>query len=298
MLGILLALWVAFLKALWELVSKVFTDEKKKGSINEYVLIFWARLFSVLLLLPLAVFVNMETPSWNIIYLMIISSVLNAVANVTAIKAVKHGDLWLVWPLSSLTIPFLLISSYFIAGEIINIYWFIWVLIIFTWTYFLQISELKWDIFGPLKAIYHNTWARYMLFTAVVWSISSPIDKLWVVELWAFAWMFYTNILVSICIGLYMIIIRRSFPVGEIFKKNNAVKMLAITGLGGVWVFLQLLALKFTLVVYVIALKRASWMFSVILWYIFYKEKNIWEKLIATLIMLAWVWVISIFGNI
>jgi len=48
-----------------------------------------------------------------------------------------------------------------------------------------------------------------------------------------------------------------------------------------------MLALKYTLVIYVIALKRASGMFSVFLGWIFYKEKNILEKFTAAAIMLC-----------
>gem|GEM_PF-4520492 len=46
-------------------------------------------------------------------------------------------------------------------------------------------------------------------------------------------------------------------------------------------------ALKYTLVVYVISIKRASGMFSVILGYLFFKEKNILQKLIAASTMFA-----------
>jgi len=42
-----------------------------------------------------------------------------------------------------------------------------------------------------------------------------------------------------------------------------------------------MIALKLTLVIYVISIKRASGVFSVILGSIFFKEKNIYSKLIA-----------------
>lgn len=80
--------------------------------------------------------------------------------------------------------------------------------------------------------------------------------------------------------------------------KRNIKKIGALSVLWGAWAFIQMLALKYTLVIYVIALKRASWMFSVVLWYLFFHEKNIFLKLFAASIMFAWVLIISIFGNI
>ena len=299
MIGILLALCVAFLKSLWELAGKVFTDIKKESSLDEYSLVLWARVLSVILLFPLIFFIDYSPLEWSVLIALIFSSLINAVTNITAIKAVKYWDLSLVWPLSALTIPFLFFSSYLILGEKANIAGIVGVIVIFFGTYFLHIQELKtgW-VFAPLKAIYHNLWARYMLITSILWSLSSPLDKIGVLHLWALTWMFYTNILISIFIGIYIFLFQKNISVKNIFHKKHIKKISAITFIGWLWVFLQILALKYTLVIYVIALKRASGIFSVVLWYFFFKEKNIIQKLLATIIMLAWVGIISILWNI
>lgn len=298
MIWIILALIVAFLKSLWELAGKIFTSEKNISSLDEYALSLGTRILSFIILLPIALYTGIPAISMNMWGILWVSSVLWAIATVTALKAVKHWDLSLVSPLSALTIPFLLATSYLITKEVPNSYGYLGVSLIFIWTYFLQIHEAKQGILWPLKAIYDNLWARYMLLTALLWSITSPLDKIGVVELWALQWMFISNIGIIIVLGVYMILKWKSFSFHEITHVKALKKIWVLTILGWFAMFLQMLALQFTLVIYVIALKRASGMFSVFLWYIFFKEKNIIQKLFASLIMLAWVTIIGIFGNI
>lgn len=290
MIGIILALWVAFLKSLWELAGKSYTDEKKQDPLDEYSLVFWARIFSLVLLIPLVFYVSFQVPDVSTFTILAISAGLNSITNITAIKAVKHSDLSIVWPLWALTIPFLLVTSFFITGEVPNIYGTLWVLIMFVGTYFLWLHHIKQGgILEPLRAVYNDTWARYMLITAFLWGITSPLDKLGIQSLWVINRLLYVNLSVSILIALYMIWVKKSFPVKKLFQKKYAKKMFSISLIGGVGGLIQMMALKYTLVIYVIALKRASGMFSVILGWIFFKEKNIAQKFLAAAIIFLWV---------
>ncbi len=298
MIGVILAIIVAFLKSLWELAGKIFTDETKISSMDEYTLSLGTRVLSFIILFPIALYFWLPSISGNMSLILFSSSIFGAIATVTALKSVKYWDLSLVSPLSALTIPFLLLTSYFITKEVPNIYGFIWVSIIFLGTYFLQLHEVKSGFLWPIRAIYDDTWAKYMLITALLWSITAPLDKLWVVELWALNWMFYSNAVIALMLAAYMYLNKKAFSIREIIKPSALKKVWVITVLGGVGIFLQMLALKYTLVIYVIAIKRASGMFSVFLWYVFFGEKDIPQKLFAAAIMLAWVLIISILWNI
>lgn len=298
MIGILLAICVAFLKSLGELAGKVFTDTKKKDSLDEYSLAWGTRLFSFFLLIPLIAWIGFPRIESSLIFPLFFSSCINAITTVTALKAVKYGDLSVVSPLTTFTIPFLFITSFFITQEIPNSYGFIWVIIIFIGTYFLNIHELRWGFLAPIKAIFDNLWARYMFLTALLWSISAPLDKLWVLQVGAIEWMFLTNALISFLFFFLMLFLKKSLDVRPFFSKKYFKKISAITVLGWLGAFLQMLALKYTLVIYVIALKRASGIFSVFLGWIFFKEKNITQKLIAASIMLIGVMILTLWGNI
>jgi len=298
MIWIFLALVVAFIKSLWELAWKSFTDIKKNDSLDEYTLAWGTRLFSFILLLPFIFFVDFNNLNIEFIGILLASSLINAVTTITALKAVKYWDLSLVSPLTALTIPFLFVTSYFISGELSNIYGAAWVAIIFVGTYFLNIQEIRWWFLAPIRALIENLWARYMLVTAILWSVSSPLDKLWVLQVGAIWWMLLTNAVISLIFVGIMLVMWKSMNPKSMLTKKNILKIGALSILTWAAAFLQMLALKYTLVIYVIALKRASWIFSVFLGYFMYKEKNIVAKFVAAAIMLAWVLVISILWNI
>ena len=297
MTGILLAMIVSLLKSWSELTGKLITSEKRLHKIDEYSLAFWIRIFSLVVLFPVVFFippVALDTKHFVILFL---SWVFNSVATVTSLKALKYGDLSLVSPLSAFTIPFLLLTAYLIAWEAPNMFGIVWVMIIFIGTYFLQISEVKNGAFWPIKAILQNTGARYMLLTAILWSITTPLDKLGILEYGVLTWMLYQSIAMCIFIGIYFWIFHRK-KLSSISNPLAIKKILALWGIWGLSLLLQMFALKFTLAVYVVSIKRASGIFSVILWALFFKEKNIKSKLLAAAIMFSWVCVITVFWNI
>lgn len=298
MLGILLSIIVAFLKSLWELAGKIFTDESRSSNIDEYSLAWGTRFFSFFALLPLIFFVDIALPSKDIIPELIGTSVINAITTITALKAVKHGNLSLVSPLSSFTIPFLLLTGYIFHSELPNIYGLLGVGAIFVWSYILWFESENKSLLSPIRSIYSNLWARYMLLTSFFWSISAALDKSWIQELGAIGWMFYTNWLVSICLMLLLLVIRKPLSIAFFKNTSHIKKITAISLIGWWWIFLQFLALKYTLVVFVISIKRASGVFSVLLWFFILKEKNIFWKLVAACIMLLGVIAIILWGNI
>jgi drug/metabolite transporter (DMT)-like permease len=250
-----------------------------------------------LLTLPIVFLIPLKWIWGSFVFILLLSSILNAIATVTALKAVKYGELSIVGPLSAFTIPFLILSGYFILWEIPNTYGIFWVLLIFIWTYFLWISSNKPWFFWPIKAILNNTGAKYMLITALIWSITGPLDKLWIVEYWVFLWMLYINSMIALLMALYFIIFRRS-SFTDMWSIGSLKKISIMTILWAWTLLLQMFATKLTLVIYVISIKRASWIFSVLLWYFFFQEKNILYKLLASLIMFSWVLIIVFLGNI
>lgn len=298
MIGIWLSLVVALLKSLSEFTGKLLTKENsQKTHINEFSLALWGRYFALFLLLFVPLFIELRLISYEMLWVLIISSTLNVVGSITTLKAVKYGDLSLVWPLSSLTIPFLIITGLIISGELPNIYGLLWVLLIFFGTYFLQIAKSQGGFFGPIRAIFEDKGAKYMIITSILWSLTTPLDKLWIVEYWVFNWMFYSNIAMSIIITIYALLYKKE-SFADITKLKNIKKIGILTTIAWGALIIQMFAIKLTLAVYVISIKRASGIFSVLLWYLFFREKNIIWKLFATLLMLSWVLVITLFGNI
>lgn len=295
MLWIILSILTAFSKASIEAAGKALTTNDK-NKVNEYTLAYGWRLLTWLISIFGCFFIQIPSISSSVFIALIVSSCINAITTIWLLKSVKYWDISLVWPLWAITIPLLYVTSYFINGETPNLYWFIWVLLIFIGTYFLWVWSSQW-LLEPIKAIFRDRWARYMLLTAFLWSISAPFDKIWVEWIWVLPWILLTSITIVI-VMTPIILYYRSKSFYELADKK-AIK--AISQYSIIWaaiLWLQFLALKYTLVIYVVSIKRASWIFSVLFWALFFKEKNILQKLIAVFIMLIGVCIISIWGNI
>ena len=298
MIWIILSISIAFLKALSELSWKIFISEKWESSLDEYSLALWVRSIVIIPVFLVCISQGFRTDIWPSFFLIISCWFLSAAATITAFKALKYGELSIVWPLGSLTTPLMLITSYFITREVPNIYGVTWVLIIFIGTYFLGVDIHKKGILLPLKNIFSNPWAIYMLATAFIWSLTAPLDKLWVTELGTFHWLLYLNIFSVLFLLLYMWFMQKRINFAEVYSVKNIQKIWTIALIMGLWNILQLIAIKYTLVVYVAAIKRASWVFSVLFWALYFQEKNIAWKLFAVSLMIVWVVCIILWGNI
>jgi drug/metabolite transporter (DMT)-like permease len=296
MLGISLALLVSLLKALGDFWGKFFTSQRKSDTVNEYSLGLGIRVISTLILLPYILWTGFPSFSLAQVPLIIFTALGNAVATITLLKALKYGELSIVSPLNALSIPFLIFTSFIIAGELPNIYGFLGVIIVFIGTYLLGIGESWGKILSPLHSILSDRGSRWMILTAILMAITGPLDKLWVLKFGTLEWMFLTNIFVVIFIATYMKLSGKAFHGRKIKKPKHMFKAFIITLLWGTGAALQMLALKYTLVVYVLALKRASGIFSVLLGYFFFQEKNIRVKLFATGVMIVGIALITIFG--
>lgn len=222
----------------------------------------------------------------------------NAITTVTALKAVKYGDISVVGPLGSLTIPFLLFTGFLINHELPNTYGALWVALIFVGTYFLWIQKWNSHILSPIKNIFTDRGAMYMLVTTVIWSITAPIDKLWVEAIGTIHWLFYLNLVCTIMLGMYFLISGKHLELSKLREFTHIKKVVLVTTLLWLGNVLQLIAIQYTLVVYVVSIKRASGVFSVLLGSLFLQEKNIAWRLFATGMMIAGVLIITLWGNI
>lgn len=298
MTWILLSIWVALLKALSEFVGKIFMDDTWKKTLDEYSLALWVRTIVIAPVFMLCLIQGFVVDIWSSLFIIFLCWWLSAVASITAFKALKYWELSMVGPLWSLATPLMLITSFFITREVPNMYGIVWVLIIFIGTYFLGIDRSKQGILYPIQNISSNLGARYMLITAFIWSLTAPIDKLWVEALGTLHWLLYVNIITAILLYFYMLIVGKKPQFKKIYSQENIKKVWAIALVMGLWNILQLVAIKYTLVVYVAAIKRASGVFSVILWALYFREKNILWKLFAASLMVTWVACIVLGGNI
>jgi uncharacterized membrane protein len=120
-----------------------------------------------------------------------------------------------------------------------------------------------------------------MFVTAVIWSVTSNLDKLGVRASTPLLWVAMLTTFISLCSIIFWVAMpHRPLHLRDV---RYAVLVGAANALGNA---LQMYALTMLLAPYVIAIKRTSALFTVILSGVILKE-NIRERLVGTVIMLA-----------
>ena len=130
-----------------------------------------------------------------------------------------------------------------------------------------------------------------MLVVAFVWSITSNIDKVGIQNSSVVLWAVAIHIFIIITMIPLMWITSRS-SIHQLVKHRNVLVSLGL--INALKYFFQLAALQFTLVVYVISIKRTSAILCVIFGALIFKEKVLKERLTGSVIMVAGVLLITL----
>jgi len=279
-LGIFLAGITSILKSSSEIVSK-FTLLQE---IDEYV-VSWALRFFALPVLILGVLIY-GTPSisndfWLALFFTIPSGVL---ATLLYMKAIQASDLSLISPLAGISPVLVLLSSPFIIGEFPSVFGLIGVMTTSVGVYILKIDKASTGFLSPFKAILTDRGAQYMLGMLILYSITSPIDKIGVE---ASSPIFYTFML---HIGQILILTPLMMYFSDDWKlvlTNDQGKILSIGLLSGLSSIVQMTAISLTLVVYVISIKRAGIILSVLAGHFLFNEEEFKERILGTLVILS-----------
>lgn len=127
--------------------------------------------------------------------------------------------------------------------------------------------------------------ARAMMLTTLIQSITAPLDKIGIGAFGIVPWIFLTSALsVPLMLG-YMFFTKKNISL-KLYTQVNYLKKVGILSiLMGGGLLLQMLALKLTLVIYVISLKRTSGMISVLFGWLIFKERDIAKKFFASALM-------------
>ena len=214
-----------------------------------------------------------------------IVAIVNAFIWIAAIfllmKSLETADLSVAIPILSFTPIFLLFVSNILLGEFPNIQGLIGILIVVAGSYILNISSIKSGYFEPIKSIFMGKGLR-MLIVAFLFSITASLIKIGVVLSTPAYFLFITYL--SISLILTAVFFRRLIKNKNLIKLNF--KYFFIIGIAVAFSELFIsTALKAAIVPYAISLKRSSVIFSVLIGFLFFKEKNFKHAIMGSVIM-------------
>ncbi|MFO7939731.1 MAG: DMT family transporter [Bacteroidales bacterium] len=276
--------WIAF--ALLTAFFRSLTDVAGKKSMHQlspYTVAWSMYIFSLPLLAAALFFVPVPEIGEQFWLALIAGSLLNTLANILYMNAIKLSDLSLTVPLVTFTPLFMLLTSPIIVGEFPSLWGIVGIVLIVGGSYSLNLKARSQGFLAPFRALLREKGARLMLLVAFIWSLSSNFDKMGILNSSALYWAFLVN--VGITIGITPIVLVKERKLAQQLRDNKG--NLSLVGLfNGATILFQMIAVSLTLVAYVIAIKRSSAVISVVFGKIFFGEKGLKQRLIGALIML------------
>jgi len=286
MIWLLFASLTAFFESLKDVTSK-----RGLRHFDEYVIASSLIVYQLPFLLPLLFFIEIPELGEHFWPALGAGTVLNLIAIIFYIKAIKHSDLSITVPIVNFTPLFLLITSPLILGEYPPLLGYPGILLIVVGAYVLNIRAGADGFLGPIKALFTRRGPRYMLVTAFFWSISANIDKIGLENSSTIFWAI--SITVCIAVGMLTIMIVKSRQHMKDIPRNLPI-LFPIGLFGALTLLAQMTAISLTLVAYVIAIKRLSTALSVFWGYLIFKEENIRSRLVGVFIMIFGVLLITL----
>lgn len=281
----ILGLSSGFFHALMSVVSK-----KASENTNQYLLAFAYAAFSLPFVFIALLWFDLAPVNLTFWWSVIATATLNVIAILLFMKAVSIGELSLTVPFLAFSPIFLIFTSNLMLGELPSLTGIVGILTVVFGAYFLEMKK-EAGIFGPFKALAKNRGAQLILLVALIYAISSNLDKIAIQNSNPITRIMVVQLLMALILVL-LIRFRSSQKMAVI--KSNYKPFLLIGLLAAIALLCQMTALSMGLVPYIIALKRSSALFSVVLGVIAFKERNVKPKLIGATLMIAGVFLISI----
>ncbi len=200
------------------------------------------------------------------------------------LKAIRTSPLSVTLPLLALTPVFLTGTAYLILGERVTLPGLGGILLVASGSYMINLHERRSGWLGPLRALVNDRGARAMLGVALIYSLTSVLGKVGLQHSSPafFAIVYY----VLLSLAFTPIAIWNTRP-GKRSLAAQPIRFVLIGFFYFCMVLFHYLALDLVEVAYMISIKRTSMVFGVLYGWLFFKEAEIRQRLLASLLMVA-----------
>jgi drug/metabolite transporter (DMT)-like permease len=284
-----LALLCAFLVATTAFLSKVLLAR------NDEYLVAWLRMAaSSPFLFLLLFFIKRPQLDAGFFIAVILLLPIEITAYLLYIKAIKGSPLSLTMPFLSLTPVVVIFSGELLLGEKIDIFGVLGILTVVAGAYMLNIERVSAGILEPFRSIYREKGCMLMIVVALLYSITAPLGKFAIQHSSA---LFFTAIyypLLAACLTPIALVRAKRRSIRVSLSKKDIFIVVMIGLLFAVSAFSHFLGLTMTKAAYMITAKRMSMAFAAIYGWLFFKEKNIGNRLLGMAFMIAGIILISL----
>jgi len=223
----------------------------------------------------------------------LLSIPINILAYVLYLYAIKISPISLSVPFLAFTPAFMILTGFFILAETINIWGALGIGLIVLGGYILHFTKNQANFFAPFSAFLHEKGSWFMLIVAILFAFAAVIGKKAILHSSPlfFSYSFFLVFNITVLAGLLL------------FRRNDWHKIVRNTP-KGLWLGSLLmihisfhgLAIAVSTAVYMVAVKRSSILFSVLLSWLILKEADIRYRGLGTLLMFAGMLFITLLG--
>lgn len=217
--------------------------------------------------------------------------ILEITATILYMKGIKLSPISLTVPFLSFTPVFIIFTGYLLLGEKISSTGALGIVLVFLGSYCINFPSIREGFLAPVKAIKKEKGSFLLLQVAFIYSITSVLGKKGLIlsnPLW-FAAFYFSILGIASTLSIKILYCIKLWE----FVKTNLKPMLLIGITQALMCYFHMIALSWIETAYMIALKRTSILFAVILGYFLFKESHILVRLFSVILMLSGIFIIT-----
>jgi len=221
---------------------------------------------------------------------------LETTALVLYMEALKVSPLSLTVPFLAFTPAFMIISGALVLGEHLGIWGIVGIILVVAGSYSLNLDKAKHGLFAPFLSIFNEKGSRLMIMVAFLYSITSVLGKLAIQHSSPTFFASFYFIIHGIFSSAVLATFFKCNPLAIVKQCPKGVLLVGLSQ--SLMVITHMWAISLAPAAYMIAVKRLSVLFSVIIGIVFFQEKGLSFRLSGASLMVIGVFFIVLFSNI
>ncbi|MDH5445044.1 MAG: DMT family transporter [Gammaproteobacteria bacterium] len=275
-------------------LSDAYTKKYYAGYSGVYILLVRLGLPGMVLL-PFSIYFGLFDLPLAFWYYMSVLAPLEILAMWLYVLAIRDAPLHLTLPYLAFTPVFNILTGYLVLDEVISLEGGLGILCIVIGTYLLNLDHVKksgMNYLAPFRAIVTLRGSRLMLLASIIYSLTSVYSKQAIQYSTPLAFgAFYFTIIG--CLLVVMVLLTQPATVTHIARRPRP--SLVVGGLMAIMVVTHFMAIAQVEVAYMIAVKRTSLIFGMLLGAWMFRDMNFRQHLPAGILMVAGVFLILLY---
>ena len=209
---------------------------------------------------------------------------LEIAAIIIYMKAIKISPLSLTIPFLALTPVFIIVTSFVFLGELPDLFGVAGIFLIAAGAYLLNIDSSMRSAWDPFRAILKEKGSLLMVVVAFIYSITSVLGKAAIIQSSPFFFALIYPVIIAIFLSPFAL---AGYRQNKEAVNGRPILFILIGLTNAVMIACHFWAVSLVEVAYMISIKRTSMVFAVLYGWLFFREVNLRERLLGSVVMAA-----------